>query len=125
MTGALDRGEILRRFEMLLDSALTAETPPAGIDGEILSSVMTGSPQPEDDRRCDSYALWAAMTALTQEIRLQGRAFQELSLTLAAQPGKIAEELHAVYAERERAQQRETERRCRREVLGALIDLRD
>lgn len=119
----INRDEILRRFESLLDSALTAETAPEGIDTGILASVMMGNV--EDDRRCDSYALWTAMTALTQEIKLQGRAFQELNHTIAAQTEKIGEELRAVNAERERTLQRETERRCRREALKALIDLRD
>lgn len=123
MNAALDREEILRRFEALLDSALAAEAPPNGIEAEILSTVLAGAE--DENRGCDSYALWAAMTALTQEIKLQGRAFQELSQTLAAQTEKIAEELRAVYAERERMLQRDAERRCRREVLGALIDLRD
>jgi hypothetical protein len=123
MTAEINRDEILRRFEALLDSALGAEPPPAGIEAEILSSVMTGADH--DNRGCDSYALWAAMTALTQEIKLQGRAFQELNRTLAAQPEKIAGELRAVYAEREGTLQREAERRCRREALSALIDLRD
>ena len=123
MNAALDREEILRRFEVLLDTALTAEGPPNGIDAEILSRVMAGA---EDEKRdCDSYALWSAMTTLTQEIKLQGRAFQELSQTLAAQTAKIAEELRAVYAERERMLQRDIERRCRREALSALVDLRD
>jgi molecular chaperone GrpE len=131
MTAGMDRDEILHRFEALLDSVLAAEAPPAGIDAEILSSVMAGAGDAtldatvNDDRRCDSYALWTAMTALTQEIKLQGRAFQELRHTLAAQTEKIAEELRAVYVERERRLQREAERRCRREVLSALIDLRD
>lgn len=112
MTASIDRDAILRRFETLLDSALAAEAPPAGIDAEILSAVAAG--ETAEDRRCDSYALWGAITALTQEIKLQGRAFQELNLTLAAQA-----------AERERNAQREAERRCRKEALGALIDLRD
>ena len=84
-----------------------------------------GADADSNDRNCDSYALWSAMTALTQEIKLQGRAFQELNQSLSAQTEKIAAELRAVYAERERTMQRETERRCRREVLSALIDLRD
>jgi molecular chaperone GrpE len=129
MTTGTDRAEILRRFEALLDSALAAEDPPAGIDADILESVLNDSLLSDGDstgdRRCDSYALWAAMTALTQEIKLQGRAFQELNRMLTAQAEKIAGELRAVYAEREGAQRRETERRCRREILGALIDLRD
>jgi hypothetical protein len=123
MTTGLDRDQILRRFEALLDSALASETPPSGIDAEILSSVMAGAE--DDDRRCDSFALWAAMTALTQESKLQGRAFQELNRTLAVQMEKVADELRAAHAERDRMLQREAERRCRKEALGALIDLRD
>jgi molecular chaperone GrpE (heat shock protein) len=125
---SMGRDEILRRFEALLDSALTSEAPPSGIDAEILALVTEGATPGGDedsDRRCDSYALWTAMTALTQEIKLQGRAFQELNHTLAGQTEKIAEELRAVYAERERTLQRETQRRCRKDILGALIDLRD
>jgi molecular chaperone GrpE len=125
----------MRRFAALLDSAFTSDAPPPGIDEQILSAVLSrdeagSGPQgdkggQDNDRRCDSYALWAAMTALTQEIKLQGRTFQDLNLTLTAQTEKIAEELRAVYAERERTLQREIERRCRREILSALIDLRD
>jgi hypothetical protein len=129
MTPVTDREELVRRFEALLDAALASENPPAGIDADILESVLSASADPAKDRDdaqdCDSYALWAAMTALTQEIKLQGRTFEELNRTLAAQAGKIADELRAVYAERERALRRETERRCRRDVVVALIDLRD
>ena len=125
MTLATDRAEIVRRFETLLDSALANEDPPAGIDAEILQSVLNNTEPRDSVDACDSYNLWAAMTALIQEVKLQGRAFQELNRTLAAQPEKIADELRALYAERESALRRETERRCRRESLSALIDLRD
>ena len=124
MTLDLDRGQILSRFAALLDSALASEPPPDGIDAEILAAAIDGRAL-EDQQPCDTYALWAAMTALTQEIKLQGRAFQELNLTLGAQPEKIAAELRLVYGERERTLQREAERRCRREILSSLIDLRD
>jgi hypothetical protein len=124
-----DRAEIVRRFEEMVDAALASENPPAGIDAAILDSVLNHSPNTarnsEGARRCDEYTLWEAMTALTQEIKLQGRAFQELNRTMTAQTEKIADELRAVYAERERALRRETERRCRKDILGALIDLRD
>ena len=123
MTLGTDRAEILRRFEALLDSVLTGEDPPGGIDADILESVLNNSSDPA--RGSDEYALWAAMTSLTQEIKLQGRAFQELNHTLTAQTEKIADDLRAVYTERERALRRETERRCRRDILAALIDLRD
>jgi hypothetical protein len=129
MTAGTDRGEIVRRFEALLDSALAGEDPPVGIDADILDSVLNDpnhlANDPTDAHRGDSYALWTAMTGLTQEIKLQGRAFQELSHTLAGQTERIADEIRAVYTERERAVRRETERRSRRDVLGALIDLRD
>jgi molecular chaperone GrpE len=123
MTVALDRDQIVRRFEELLDHALAAEGPPSGVDAEILSAVTEG--EHGGDQQTGSYALWSAMTALTQEIKLQGRAFQELNLTLSSQPGKIADELRAVYTEREKALQREADRRSRKEILGALLDLRD
>ena len=124
MTAGMNRDEILRRFEQLLDSAWDDQAPPAGIDPGILSAVAGGE-DAEADRRCDSYSLWAAVTALTQEVKLQGRAFLDLNHALEAQTTRMLEEIGAAYAERERNLQRETERRCRREALSALIDLRD
>jgi molecular chaperone GrpE (heat shock protein) len=129
MTAQMDRDQMLRRLEQLLDAALADETLPTGIDPGILSAVAGGEDS-EAGRRCDSYSLWAAMTALTQEVKLQGRAFLELNhtldaRTLEAQTSRMIEELRAAYAERERNLQREAERRCRREALSALIDLRD
>jgi molecular chaperone GrpE (heat shock protein) len=118
---AMSREEMLRRFERLLDSALAGEAPPAGIDPAILDNLAEGN----EIRPCDSYALWAALTGLTQEIKLQGRAFQELNHTLDAHTSRLLDEVRAAYAERERNLQREAERRSRREVLNALIDLRD
>jgi hypothetical protein len=120
----VSRDIILRRFEQLLDSALAGEVPPVGIDPEILSAVAEGNDE-DGERKCDSYALWAAITGLTQEVKLQGRAFQELNHTLDAQTSRLLDEVRAAYAERERNLQREAERRVRREVLGALLDLRD
>jgi len=58
------------------------------------------------------------MTALTQEVRLQGRSFKELNETLGSQANRTAERERDLLV-------RETERRCRKEVLGILIDLRD
>ncbi len=126
MTATISREDILRRFQELLDSALTSQEPPSGIDASILEAITQGlEANTELDRRCDSYALWSAMTALVQEVKLEGRAFKELTETLSTQAGRTGDELRAVYAERERDLQRETERRNRREFLGALIDLRD
>lgn len=130
----MNREEIVRRFEAWLDEVLACEHPPQGIDAEILAAVsdpaahgLTVEPDTGAglDRSVDSSAFWAALTALTHEVKLQGRAFKELSGTIATQAGTIADELRAVYRERERELQREGERRAHRHVLDSLIDLRD
>ena len=123
----MSRDDILRRFEQWLDGALSAADPPSGIDAEILSSLTaeSGDEPAGLERRSDGYALWASVTALTQEVKLQGRAFKDLSDGLGVQMGRMAEEVRAAYRERERELQRDAERGCRREMLGALIDLRD
>ncbi len=79
---SLDRDEILRRFAAWLDSVLGTEDPPQGLPAELLSSLMA-EPQPVNDGRSDLYSVWAAVTALTQEVRLQGRSFKQLSESLA------------------------------------------
>lgn len=104
MTRELSREEILRRFESWLDSALAAEEPPQGIEAEILAAI-----EDENEVRPDSaagYSVWAALTALTQEVKLQGRSFKELKETLGSQSNRMVE--------RERDLLRETERRCRK-----------
>jgi GrpE len=124
MTAEMNRDEILQRFQQLLDAAWAEEAPPDGIDPEILAA-LAGGENPEAERRCDAYSMWAAVTGLTQEVKLQGRTFLELKQALDGQTNRMLEEVRAAYAERERNLQREAERRCRRDVLGALIDLRD
>jgi molecular chaperone GrpE len=113
----MSREEILRRFEKWLDGALAAEEPPRGVDAEIMAAMAGGGEDRARPAPADAYSLWAAMTALTQEVKLQGRSFKELNDTLGSQASCMAE--------RERDLLRETERRCRKEVLGVLIDLRD
>jgi molecular chaperone GrpE len=95
----IGRGDILRRFEEWLDLALEREEPPPGIPEEIL----TGTETPAGDAPTDLYTMWAAVTALTQEVKLQGRAFKQLSETL----------------------DREYERRGNKRMLDGLLDLRE
>lgn len=95
----IERDSILRRFEEFLDATLTREEPPQGIPGEILNIEASQS----DGAVPDLYTMWSAMTALTQEIKLQGRAFKQLEEALG----------------------RELDRRSRKEVLDALLDLRE
>ncbi len=112
---SLDRDEILRRFEAWLDSVLGAEDPPQGLPAELLSSLMT-EPQPVNDSRSDLYSMWAAVTALTQEVRLQGRSFKQLSESLAP-IATLAPQLPEMH--------REAQEGARREMLDVFLDLRD
>jgi hypothetical protein len=93
----MERSEILQRFEQWLDSALAEEDPPSGLPAELLAADTAESAP------TDWYTMWAAVTALTQEVKLQGRAFKQLSESLGA----------------------EAERRGRKEALGALLEMRE
>ncbi len=94
------RNDILRRFEEWLDTALAEEAPPPGIPDEILTGEQNGA---TGHSTTDLYAMWAAITTLTQEVKLQGRAFKQLGDTVS----------------------RETERRNRKEMLDTLLEIRD
>ena len=112
---SLDRDEILRRFAAWLDSVLGTEDPPQGLPAELLSSLMA-EPQAVNDGRSDLYSMWAAVTALTQEVRLQGRSFKQLSESLAPIT-TLAPQLPQMH--------REAQESARREMLDVLLDLRD
>src|SRR6266567_4859590 len=112
---SLDREEILRCFEAWLDGVLAAEEPPQGIAAELLSSLATEA-GPNANNKCDLYSMWAALTGLTQEVKLQGRSFKQLSETLAP-VADLAPQLPEM--------QREARERARREMLDVLLDLRD
>lgn len=111
----LEREEILRRFEVWLDGVLAAEEPPQGITAELLSSLAAET-EVSANGRCDLYSIWAAVTALTQEIKLQGRSFKQLSETLAPL-ADLAPQLPEM--------QRQAQEDARREMLDVLLDLRD
>jgi molecular chaperone GrpE len=140
--------QILRRFEAWLDDVLTTEKPLAGIEAELLSELKMGNgPAAVEptDRDLDLYSAWSAMTALTQEVKLQGRAFKRLSdeiepLTgiddsidrlLEAQRetrlevGRMAEEARGVRTERENKLRIEARNSARREFIMAITDIRD
>lgn len=78
------------RFERWLDEASQAAELPAGIAAEVAREV-------EEDRTgaagsCDLYSLWSAMTALTQEVKLQGRTFKQLALLVQEQAATAADD---------------------------------
>lgn len=104
-----DRDTLLRRFSAWLDQALAAEDPPQGIPPELLAEG--GEPAAND-----LYSVQAAMTVLAQEVKLQGRAFKQLSETVAP-VSRMAPALESLMEG--------ARREIRREVLDALLDLRD
>jgi len=105
------------------------EEPRAQRVGDSLEPIATGVPpsshqrertdfgEPPSRKEADLYSLWASVTALNQEVRLQGRAFKGLNDSLSPF-------LEWVSASQDRAV-REAERRVRRESLVVLVDLRD
>ncbi len=133
------RASYLARFEAWLDRALAEEAEPAGLDASILGALASGESL---DPKEDLYTLYEALTALAQEIKLQGRAFKDLSdavsplaerlETAASQHGEalaeartIAEEALDTAKDLESVQVREIQDRCFRESLELLLDLRD
>jgi molecular chaperone GrpE (heat shock protein) len=116
----MNKDDLLRRFEHWLDDTLGDEAPPTGVDAELIAALATadGLSDAALQPPTDAYALWSAMTALTHEVKLQGRTFKELHAAIEA--GR-SEDAHAACRMRER----EAERRTRRDTLGALLDVRD
>ncbi len=142
------RERIMRRFEKWLDDVLTEEKPLEGIDRELFSE-LEGETGPGGDarleRREDRYSTWSAMTALTQEVRLQGRAFKELSSrlenisNLGPAVHKLAEEqkeavteargladsLQALLTGHQRRLKTEADTIARNKLMEILLDTRD
>jgi molecular chaperone GrpE len=139
---------ILQRFAKWLDDVLAEEKPLEGVAAELLTELY-------DERDSDTagsaegtfdlHSTWSALTALTQEIKLQGRTFKQLSdkmesfagldesidRLLAAYRGalsdtrRIAEEGRTDRTQRESELKREAHDRARRELIGIIIDIRD
>lgn len=137
-----ERERIVRGFEAwldrYLDRALADEEPPQGLTSELLSALENGDPLPPlegaqpGNGGCDLYSLWAAMTTLAQEVRLQGRTFKHLNETLIENARSLETSAAAAAsagaenaaAEPSRIPQAEA-RQARKQEIDALLDLRD
>src|SRR5208337_153574 len=135
------REQIVHGFEAWLDRAMADEQPPQGLTAGLLAALENGDPLPPlesgqpGSSGCDLYSLWAAMTALTQEVRLQGRTFKQLNETLSqSAPSLEASAAEArgggedAPAEQARIQQAEARKPRKQELhfpLNTLLDLRD
>lgn len=135
---AEERERIVRGFEACLDRALKDESPPQGLTAELLNALQSGDPLPSLDAAQsgagDLYSLWAAMTALAQEVRIQGRTFKQLNETLLNETlPKIAQSLEASGAAQasrtaedapfDRGSKRTSQ--PRKQEIDILLDLRD
>ena len=139
---------ILQRFTEWLDAVLAKEKPLEGVAAELLAELYDGKASDLAENSVGTYDLhstWSAMTALTQEIKLQGRAFKQLSEKIAPFDGLNAtiDQLLAKHetalrdarriaeAGRTDRHQRESELKlaerdhARRELIGIIIEIRD
>ncbi len=85
------RRRLVSQFETWLDRMAQGEPPPDGIPEELLADALE-TPEAGDALGSDLYTLFAGLTTLSGEIRLQGRAFKQMADVLAptAQvPGRL------------------------------------
>jgi molecular chaperone GrpE len=139
---------ILQRFTGWLDDVLAEEKPLEGVAAELLAELYDGKDSNSVDPRAgapDLHSTWSAMTALTQEIKLQGRAFKQLSEQMAPFVGldatidkllakhrealhdarRIAEEGRADRTQRESELKLAARDRARREFISVIIEIRE
>ena len=139
---------ILQRFSKWLDDVLTEEKPLEGVAAELLSELYDGRDSDttgQTEGTYDLHSTWSALTTLTQEIKLQGRAFKQLSDKMESFAGfdesigrllaahrdalsdarRIAEEGRMDRTQRESELKREAHAHVRREIIGVIIEIRD
>jgi molecular chaperone GrpE len=139
---------LLHRFARWLDTVLAEEKPLEGIAAELLAEIEAENNSESagpTDSRYDLYSTWSSMTALSQEIKLQGRAFKHLNDKMEPLHGqggsidrlldgynvllsdvkRIAEEGRQAHTERENKLKREAHASGRRQLIDVIIDIRD
>ena len=137
MTDPAQGSRLRERLELWIEETLGQEQPIEGIDAELLRELDAS--QAVAPVQADLYTLWSAMTGLVQEVKLQGRAFNQLNESLARVtelPTVVTRALdvlsRAVEAARGSseaatrlagAQRSEIEREAKRRALGQMLDL--
>jgi molecular chaperone GrpE len=139
---------ILQRFAGWLDDVLAEEKPIEGVAAELLDELHAAKDSDNDgpaDGAYDLHSAWSAMTALTQEIKLQGRTFKQLGEKMAPFAGldqsinkllathhealsdtrRIAEEGRTDRSQRDAEMKLAERDRARRELIGVIIDIRE
>ncbi len=125
-TDALRR-RLLRRFNLWLDEILDHEVPPAGIAADLLADLQASPEDGPPVKRDDLFSQWSALAAVTEEAKLQGRSFKQLSDTLhpvGALVGSVSSLLER--SEQNLDQLRQAARdEVVTDILDALLDMRD
>ena len=137
---------LVERFKAWAADVLRDEAPPQGVAAELLEALAQEScTEGETSGATDAYALWSAMTALTQEVKLQGRSFKQLSDALEPlrdmrpavermmesseesleEAKRIAGEALHLPEIAERNAEIRGQRQAQRDLLNVLTDLRD
>jgi len=142
------KNQIMRRFEKWLDEVLAEQKPLEGFDLALLSELedeTNAHVKDPLDNSNDIYSTWGAITALTQEVKLQGRAFRELSNDLGslsdlgvsvdnlaaahrdavADARGVAESAHSVLVGHKNDLEIEAGVRAMHEVINVLLDTRE
>ena len=139
------RARLLERFDAWLRQVLADEEPPSGVAAELLRELEPGDESAAGDDRGNWFSLWSAMTALTQEVKLQGRAFGRLNESISPFPdigSALADSLAAhrqsldvvhttvhdaltATDKREAEAARKADRQASRKLLDVLLDVRD
>ena len=128
-----ERERMVRSLAVWLDRALEDEPPPVGLTPELISALRNGDELPPLDEAGDGtdggsdlYSLWAAMTTLAQEVRVQGRLFKQLNETLL-QTGQAAGQSCPATpaAESGGVEESAGSRRPRKQEIDVILDLRD
>jgi molecular chaperone GrpE len=131
-----------------LYDVLAEEKPIEGVAAELLDELHAAKDSDNDgpaDGAYDLHSAWSAMTALTQEIKLQGRTFKQLGEKMAPFAGldqsinkllathhealsdtrRIAEEGRTDRSQRDAEMKLAERDRARRELIGVIIDIRE
>ena len=116
---------LLARFEAYLDEALAG---PDELDDALRALLEDNASLSESQGEGrDLYSLWSALTALTQEVALQGRGFKQLTQQLGplAEHAPMLASVHETLEARIREQSRQARESAQRELLEVLLDLRE
>lgn len=126
---------MVRNFAAWLDRAIEEEQPPEGLTPELLRALRNGEPLPpleeahSSDPGSDLYSLWSAMTALAQEVRMQGRFFKQLNETLIQTSQNRSAQNEETPSESPRTEETRSAHpaggQLRKQEIDLLVDLRD